>query len=604
MNRFIASIIFFFLTIFAQGQDISRHEADSLLRSLSKAGADTAHINSLLKLALFEIHKPGEFKIDLDSAALFINQARQINNEIKSVEASGYITLIESQFEREKGQQEEAKASVEKGIQILSNGTDKLQLGQAYMELSDYYDYQDPDQLLKKIQLVEQAVNNFKLSGNIERMAFGLRMLGEYYWNAYSSEKPENYYNALATALEKCKLSLALYQSIQYTKLQGVYVMLGAVYFSQTDYGQSLNYELMALKTTEDVHDTTMQLCQINNHIGITLVQLGEYEKAANYFKNAIQTAEKYKDIETIFILTSNIVDAYVRAKKPSDARAILENISKKYVEPKNNIEINSRIAGSYLTVYIPLKQYHLAKPYCDQLLSMSNNNKIDQLALNYIYVMLIKYYCSSNQYSSALIYLNKNDSLALKSGDPVRIANNNHLWFELDTARHHYESAISHLVTFNKIKDSMFTATKSRQTQQLQVQFETEKKENQIRLLNERSKLEQANLKQANLVKNVTIGGIILVLIIAGLLYRQYRQKQKANLAVNQKNELLQHLLTEKEWLLKEVHHRVKNNLHTVICLLESQAYYLENDALKAIENSQHRIYAMSLIHQKIYQS
>ncbi|AYL97585.1 sensor histidine kinase [Mucilaginibacter celer] len=66
----------------------------------------------------------------------------------------------------------------------------------------------------------------------------------------------------------------------------------------------------------------------------------------------------------------------------------------------------------------------------------------------------------------------------------------------------------------------------------------------------------------------------------------------------------MLQQLLTGKEWLLKEVHHRVKNNLHTVICLLESQARYLENDALKAIESSQHRIFAMSLIHQKLYQS
>jgi len=43
---------------------------------------------------------------------------------------------------------------------------------------------------------------------------------------------------------------------------------------------------------------------------------------------------------------------------------------------------------------------------------------------------------------------------------------------------------------------------------------------------------------------------------------------------------------------------------LHTVICLLESQARYLENDALRAIESSQNRIYAMSLIHQKLYQS
>ena len=62
--------------------------------------------------------------------------------------------------------------------------------------------------------------------------------------------------------------------------------------------------------------------------------------------------------------------------------------------------------------------------------------------------------------------------------------------------------------------------------------------------------------------------------------------------------------LLEEKEWLVKEIHHRVKNNLHTIICLLESQAAYLDNDALKAIETSQHRIYAMSLIHQKLYQS
>ncbi|HTE09521.1 MAG TPA: sensor histidine kinase [Chitinophagaceae bacterium] len=604
MNRFIGAVTIFFMIISVRGQDISRREADSLLGSLSKAGADTTHINSLLKLALFEIHKPGEFKIDLDSAALFINHARQINNNIKSVEADGYITLIESHFEREKGLQKEAKASVERAIQVLNNGKDKLQLAQAYMELSDYYDYQDPDQLPKKIQLVEQAVTNFKLSGNTERMAFALRMLGEYYSAAADSRNPDNYYNTLATALEKLKLSVALYQSIHYNKLQGVYEMLGEVYFTQRDYVQSLNYELMALKAAENVHDTTMQLCQINNHIGITLLQLREYEKAANYFKNAIQVAGKYKDNETIYLLASNVVDVYIKSKKPLDARAFLENISKRYAEPKNNIQINYRIATSYINIYMLLKQYHLAKPYCDQLLSLINYNKIGQTELNYIYSILIKYYIASNQYSSALIYLNKNNSLMLKIGDAARIGNNNYLWFVLDTARHHYKSAISHLLISNKIKDSIYSETRSRQAQQLQVQFETAKKEDEIKLLNQKRKLEQASLEQANLVKNVTIGGIILALIIAGLFYRQYRQKRKANLVITHKNELLQHLLTEKEWLLKEVHHRVKNNLHTVICLLESQAAYLENDALKAIEKSQHRIYAMSLIHQKLYQS
>jgi two-component sensor histidine kinase len=63
--------------------------------------------------------------------------------------------------------------------------------------------------------------------------------------------------------------------------------------------------------------------------------------------------------------------------------------------------------------------------------------------------------------------------------------------------------------------------------------------------------------------------------------------------------------LLTEKEWLLKEIHHRVKNNLQVVMSLLSSQAASLHDKAaLSAIQESQHRVQAMALIHQKLYQS
>ena len=161
-----------------------------------------------------------------------------------------------------------------------------------------------------------------------------------------------------------------------------------------------------------------------------------------------------------------------------------------------------------------------------------------------------------------------------------------------------------------NKLNQN-YTISKTRQAEELQVKYATADRINQINALNQKAKLEQENLKQANRVKDITIGGIILLVIIAGLLYRQTRMKQKTNNIINRKNELMQQLLDEKEllleekeWLVKEIHHRVKNNLHTIICLLESQAAYLDNDALKAIETSQHRIYAMSLIHQKLYQS
>jgi two-component sensor histidine kinase len=113
---------------------------------------------------------------------------------------------------------------------------------------------------------------------------------------------------------------------------------------------------------------------------------------------------------------------------------------------------------------------------------------------------------------------------------------------------------------------------------------------------------LGRVQLQSTKNTRNWIIAGAFLLLIIAALLYRQTIVRRQNNRIINNKNELLQHLVIEKEWLLKEVHHRVKNNLHTVIGLLESQAANLQDDALRANEISKNRIYAMSLIHQQLY--
>jgi len=66
-----------------------------------------------------------------------------------------------------------------------------------------------------------------------------------------------------------------------------------------------------------------------------------------------------------------------------------------------------------------------------------------------------------------------------------------------------------------------------------------------------------------------------------------------------------LQTSLVEKEILLREVHHRVKNNLSVVDSLLSMQARYINDvEALRAISDSQRRIHTMSLIHEQLYQS
>jgi two-component sensor histidine kinase len=583
----------------ASGQELTGQEADSLRLLLNRPMPDTDRLDILFRLAEFYITKPGDDKQDLDNAAGYLKKTELINARLQSEDIRGFQVLFASMLAKKRKQDKQGKEMAEKAVSILSSSNNKYYLGKAYFNLSDYYHYTDRTELVEKIRLVEQAVQYFAQSKNVEAHANSVKFLADLY--EINEQR--------AKVLENLNLSLELYKSIHYPRLSGVYVLYNRYYFLGGNYKLALDYGLMALKDAENAGDTTLLYCQINNYMAITLIHLKERERAIGYYKIALQIAEKYNDNADVLMLVNNMVHNYIELGKPQEALDLMKSIPRNLLVPATE-EGHILIALCYAGIYLELKKYPETGVYCNQILDLIRAHIPRAQVLNDSYHLLVRYYLESKQYPLAGFYHHKIDSLSRKMGDPARVRENYYLAFRLDTASGSYRSAIANLLQYQYLHDSLFDETNSRQIQQLEVEYETQKNKNEIKikdqdivLLNQKNQLQQNSLEKAGLVRNFTIGGIGLLLVIIALLYLQYRHKQKSSNLISGKNKILQQLVVEKEWLLREIHHRVKNNLQIVMSLLNSQSAFIENDsALTAIHDSQHRVYAMSLIHQKLF--
>jgi two-component sensor histidine kinase len=594
VSRLTISIMMVLMGLTAHSQGVGKEWVDTLRKTLNERTSDAERLHYYFIEAQYHIFKSGEKQIDLDSASACMRKAALLNKKVKSKDADNFPVLLESLLARERQQNKKGKELAEKAVGLLKDAKNQYYLGVAYFSLSDYYDYANPAESPGKRRLVELAIQAFHRAGYIEQEAYSLKFLADLY--ALNDERPK--------AIEKLNQSLKLYESMNFTNLQGVYILYSNIYFTDGDYKQALNYGLMALKSAINNGDNSMSLCQINNYIGIILGRLNENKKAIDYYQAALQIAEKHNDNDAVLQVMANIVDSYIELKKPDEALAFMKMLPKKLLEPEHD-ESYIYTPLSYLIIYNDLKKYGVVQYYCNQILQLIKQHRPSNKLLHKFYSLLIGFYLQSRQYAAATMYIQTIDSLSRIIGDPHRIKEDFYLKFRLDTAQGHFKSATENLLKYQALHDSLFNETVSRQIKQLEVEYETEKNKNVITVLNQKNQLQQNHLDREKLVRNFTIGGIALLFIIMGLLYRQYRIKQQSNKVILQKNEQLQHYLTEKEWLIREIHHRVKNNFHIVASLLEIQSSYLKNkEALSAIKESQHRIHSMSIIHQKLYQS
>ena len=156
--------------------------------------------------------------------------------------------------------------------------------------------------------------------------------------------------------------------------------------------------------------------------------------------------------------------------------------------------------------------------------------------------------------------------------------------------------------------KDSLYSQDKVKRL--LSITFEEKEQARQV---------ESEKTAYQNSIRLAVLTGILSVFIgIAFILLRNNRQKQKANRVLQGKNQEIEKTVSqlktaqvslaaknaENELLLKEIHHRVKNNLEIVSSLLALQSAKISDpNVQEAMQASQNRVQSMGIIHQKLYQ-
>ncbi|HKR06520.1 MAG TPA: ATP-binding protein, partial [Bacteroidia bacterium] len=97
------------------------------------------------------------------------------------------------------------------------------------------------------------------------------------------------------------------------------------------------------------------------------------------------------------------------------------------------------------------------------------------------------------------------------------------------------FHKAYDYYLKFTDIKDTLLNAERSKQLAQLQTQYESQKKDQQIVLLNAKNMLQQSENKKQTLLRNSFIAGFILIALVALLLLNRYRIKQRSEKALEQ---------------------------------------------------------------------
>lgn len=464
--------------------------------------------------------------------------------------------------------------------------------GYYFQNLANYYirtnNYVQAELMAKKAQsyfLKSNDINNYLLA---------------IYANCFALDFQDKYEQAKNLALE----TVHSYENISNNyRIVELYYYLSTIFNEEKKVKTSFLYINKALALYNKKNDSNgiykcnfqmALICELNDLNEKTLLYLDKCNVLLNSkFANKIEFQIKLYYVYTdTYIKLNNYKKALFYAKK---TKSLINKGGFESFIFENNLDL--------FIINTHLKSYKLASDYLAILDSTTNLSSLQLFNLN---LAKCTFYFEQRQYSKAYFFAKKNHTIDPKSKENLKLLTATA--FELQD----FKNAYSYQKQLLALKDKEYKLEQDNKVTEFEGLFQL--KEKDLSIKNQKlqvAKQENEIQKQKSYVV-VFIVVLIMLLTLLVLLVNRYQIKRKTNQLLLSKNEELNQLnqlvslsLKEKEVLLKEIHHRVKNNLQLVMSLLNIQAQDSQNISIEDfLEKGQLRIATMSLIHQNLYLS
>jgi two-component sensor histidine kinase len=351
---------------------------------------------------------------------------------------------------------------------------------------------------------------------------------------------------------------------------------------------QALQKDLEGLKLMETINDKA-GICDAMTRISDNLTRQNRLKEALNYAKKAIIIADENKLTSELFFVNFNAGDVAMSMSKYQESFNYYDKALS--IAKKQNLGAPtlSDILNSRGNAYKKLKKFKEALQDYENCMKYAKESNY-QNAINTVTANLGEINLLLGNYNEALKYQLETVRLQENNKDTSNLVENYHHVSTIYAKLGNYKSALAFKQKAYNLRDSIASMESDAKMSEMLTKYETEKKEETIAS-------QESIILQQGLIQNLVIGLAVLLFGLLILGYISFQSRAKKNRLLASKN-------AENELLLKEIHHRVKNNLEVVSGLLALQSSQIDDQSTKdAMQESQNRVNSIGIVHQKLYQ-